>query len=116
LPTHGYNKIKIKQIPYIIRGYGSNNLEIKINQSLYHIELHPTGTGLDKYLVQEVVKKYANKKLKILKLPKRPGDMVKITANNNNLKKFINWKPKFNKLSLMVKSCLLWEKKLTGKF
>jgi len=69
--------------------------------------------------VNEVVKefkKYANKKLKILKLPKRPGDMVKITANNNNLKKFINWKPKFNKLSLMVKSCLLWEKKLTGKF
>lgn len=68
--------------------------------------------------VNEVVKefeKYVNKKLRILKLQKRPGDMIKITANNNNLKKFINWKPKFNKLSVMVKSCLLWEKKLTGK-
>jgi UDP-glucose 4-epimerase len=38
--------------------------------------------------------------------------MVKITANINNLNKFINWKPKFNKLSLIVKSSLKWEKNI----
>ena len=64
--------------------------------------------------VNEAVKefsKYANKKLKIFKLLKRPGDMVKIIANNNKLKKFIKWAPKYNKLATIVKSCILWEKK-----
>ena len=55
-------------------------------------------------------KKHSNKRLKILKLPKRPGDMVKITANNNNLKKFIKWKPKYNRLKTIVESCIQWEK------
>jgi UDP-glucose 4-epimerase len=64
--------------------------------------------------VNESVKefsKYANKKLKIFKLPKRHGDMVKIIANNSKLKKFIKWAPKHNKLARIVKSCILWEKK-----
>ena len=55
-------------------------------------------------------KKNANKTLKIVKLPKREGDMVKITANNSNLKKFINWQPKYNKLNTIVRSCIRWEK------
>ena len=57
-------------------------------------------------------KKYASKNLRIIKLPRRSGDMVKITANIKNLNKFINWKPKFNKLSLIVKSSLKWEKNI----
>ena len=55
--------IQIMPVTYSINGYGSNNLEISIQQSLYHIEINPTGTGLDKYLVQEVIKKYANRKV-----------------------------------------------------
>lgn len=55
--------INTKSIKYLIKGYGSNNVEITINQSLYHIEIEPTGSGFDKYLVQEVIKKYANKKV-----------------------------------------------------
>jgi len=57
-------------------------------------------------------KKYANKKLKIIKLPKRQGDMIKITANNNKLRKFIKWRPQYDKLSTIVKSCVKWEKNL----
>jgi len=60
-------------------------------------------------------KKYSNKRLKILELPKRTGDMVKITANNNNLKKFIKWTPKFKRLKTIVKSCIKWEKKITNR-
>ena len=30
---------------------------------------------------------------------------------NNKLKKFIKWKPKFNNLAKIVKSCIDWEKK-----
>jgi len=62
----------------------------------------------------EEFKKYANKNLKILKLKKRKGDMIKITAKNKKLKKFISWKPKYNKLSLIVRSCILWEKKINS--
>ena len=36
-------------------------LKYYIPQSLYHIEIHPTNSGLDKYLVQEVIKEYASK-------------------------------------------------------
>ena len=59
-------------------------------------------------------KKYANKNLKILMLNKRKGDMVKIIAINNNLKKFIKWKPKYNKLSTIVSSCIRWEKQINN--
>ena len=38
--------------------------------------------------------------------------MAKITANSTKLKKYINWKPKFDNLHLIVRSCINWEKKL----
>lgn len=57
-------------------------------------------------------KKYANKNLKIVRFPNRKGDMVKIIGDNSKLKKFIKWKPKFNNLSKIVKSCIIWEKKI----
>ena len=57
-------------------------------------------------------KKYANKNLQILEFPNRKGDMVKVTSDNLKLRKFIKWKPKFNNLSKIVKSCILWEKKI----
>jgi|TARA_Y100000389_G_scaffold197633_1_gene232617 UDP-glucose 4-epimerase len=56
-------------------------------------------------------KKYANKNLKIIKLPKRKGDMVKVISDNRKLKKFINWSPKYENLNKIVKSSIKWEKK-----
>ena len=56
-------KLHVKPVNYTVNGYGSNKQDITINQSLHHIEINPTGTGFDKYLVQEVIKKYANKKV-----------------------------------------------------
>ena len=35
----------------------------------------------------------------------------KIIASNKKLIRFIKWKPKFNNLSKIVKSCIKWEKK-----
>ena len=43
-------------------------------------------------------------------MPRRNGDLIKVVAGNKNLNKFIKWRPKFNNLSIMVKSSLLWEK------
>ncbi len=65
--------------------------------------------------VNETVKefsKYANKNLKVIKYPKRKGDMVKVISDSSKLKKFIKWRPKFNNLSKIVKSCINWEKKI----
>ena len=48
----------------------------------------------------------------ILKTIRRNNDLIKIIASNKELKKFIKWKPKFNNLSKIVKSCIVWENKL----
>ena len=70
------------------------------------------GKGISVNDVIKKFKKYANKNLKILKYPKRKGDMVKVISNNSQLKKFIKWRPRYNSLEKIVKTCLKWEKKI----
>ncbi len=62
--------------------------------------------------VAKEFKRQSSKKVNIIKTKRRSNDLIKIIASNNNLKKFINWKPKFNNLGKIVKSCIVWEKKL----
>ena len=57
-------------------------------------------------------KKFTKNKIKINFKKRREGDMVKIVANTNKLKKKFKWKPKFNKLNNMIKSFIYCEKKL----
>ena len=59
-------------------------------------------------------KKQTKKKIKINFQKRRTGDMEIIVAKNRNLKKFIKWKPKYNDLSTMVKSCIRWEKSINN--
>ena len=66
--------------------------------------------GISVKQVAKEFKKYANKNLKIIEMPRRKGDLTKIIALNKNLNKFIRWRPKFNKLKTMVRSSLKWEK------
>jgi len=68
--------------------------------------------GISVLQVANEFKKQAKKKVEILKVSKRPGDLGKIIASNIKLKNFIKWKPKFKSLSYMVKSSILWEQKL----
>jgi len=68
------------------------------------------GRGISVKQVAKEFRKYTNKNLKIIEMPRRKGDLVKIIALNNNLNKFIKWRPKFNNLKIMVKSSLKWEK------
>ena len=65
--------------------------------------------------VREVAEKfleYSKQKGKIIKATKRKGDLVKIIAVTKNLKNFIKWRPKFDKLDVMVRSSIKWEKSL----
>ena len=65
--------------------------------------------------ILEVAKEFerqSKKKIMIVNLSRRKGDLAKIIADNSKLCKFIKWHPKFNQLKLMVKSSISWEKKL----
>ena len=48
---------------YTINGYGSSSINIEIEQSKYHLILEPNNSGLDKYIVQNILKRYAKKKI-----------------------------------------------------
>ena len=67
--------------------------------------------GISVLEVAKAFKKQSSKKVEILISKRRKGDLVKIIASNNMLKKFIKWKPKFNNLNTIVKSCINWEKR-----
>ena len=65
--------------------------------------------------ILEVAKEFSKqsqKKVEIIYTKRRKDDLIKIIASNNRLKNFIKWRPKFNNLSKIVKSCINWEKKL----
>ena len=65
--------------------------------------------------VMEVAKEFkrqSSKKVVIINAKKRKNDLIKIIATNNKLKRFIKWSPKFNNLTKIVKSCIIWEKKI----
>jgi UDP-glucose 4-epimerase len=68
--------------------------------------------GISVLQVAKEFKNQSKKKVKIVKVRKRPGDLSKIIASNTKLNNFIKWKPKFKSLSYMVKSSILWEQKL----
>lgn len=68
--------------------------------------------GISVLQVAKEFKNQSKKKVEIIKVRKRPGDLGKIIASNTKLNNFIKWKPKFNSLSYMVKSSILWEQKL----
>ncbi len=63
--------------------------------------------------VAKEFKKQSSKKVNIVFTKRRKGDLIKIIATNNRLKNFIKWKPKFNNLSKIVKSCIIWERKIS---
>ena len=67
--------------------------------------------GVSVLEVAKEFKKQSSTNIKIIETKRRKKDIVKIIASNKKLKNFIDWKPKYNNLNLIVKSCLNWEKK-----
>lgn len=60
---YGEKVVKTNMIKYSISGYGNTNVNVEIEQSPYHIVIKPTSGGFDKYLIQEIVKEYAKRKM-----------------------------------------------------
>ena len=66
----------------------------------------------NRHQIANEFKNQSLKRVKIFKTNRRKKDIVKIIASNIKLKNFINWKPKYNSLNKIVRSCLIWEKKI----
>lgn len=69
------------------------------------------------YSVMQVIKsfnKILKNKMSIFFGPRRQGDAISVVANISKIKKKIKWKPKYNKLDLIIKSSLKWEKKINN--
>ena len=67
--------------------------------------------------VNQVVKKFQKiikKKIIINYNNRRPGDVAQVYACILKLKKLLNWKPKYDNLGVMLKSAIMWEKKLNN--
>ena len=71
------------------------------------------------FSVKEVFDEF-NKLSKYKLTPKiqkeRSGDLKILVADPKKIKNFLNWKPEFNKLSLILKSSMKWEKIINRKF
>jgi replication factor C subunit 3/5 len=68
---------------YYIKGYGNTVVDVDIEQSKYHLIIEPNNTGLDKYLIQEIVKEYAKKKIINVSYNKFPFRVVLINNIDN---------------------------------
>lgn len=70
------------------------------------------------YSVREVlntVEKIAGKPLHITEQARRPGDPATLVAIAEKVRKVLDWKPKYDKLDVIVESALEWEKFLLTK-
>lgn len=68
---YGKHNIKLKDVEYIINGYGNTKTKVNIKQSKYHIVIEPNSNGFDKYLIQEIIQDYAKTEvINILKYKK----------------------------------------------
>ena len=65
------------------------------------------------YSVEEIVQifKKIKKNVKILYSDRRKGDVAQIYSNTKKIKKYLNWKPKFNNIKKILTSAINWEKK-----
>jgi len=67
------------------------------------------GKGISVNEVAREFQKQSIKKINVKLQSRRPGDMEMIVSNNKKLQSNIKWKPKFNSLSFIVRSCIKWE-------
>ncbi len=66
------------------------------------------------YSVEEIVKIFQKikKNVKVIYKDRRKGDVAQIYSNTKKIKKYLDWKPKYNNINKILNSAINWEKKL----
>ena len=70
------------------------------------------GHGYSVREVLAVMKKVSGKDFKVEVGARRHGDVAKLIANNEKIKKTLSWRPKYDDLELICRTAFEWEKKL----
>ena len=74
------------------------------------------GRGFSVRQVLEMMKKVSGRDFKTVEKSQRPGDLASVVADNRELLKILDWKPRFNDLEKICQSAYDWEvKELTRK-
>ncbi|SNR92016.1 UDP-glucose 4-epimerase GalE [Desulfurobacterium atlanticum] len=67
------------------------------------------GKGYSVREIIDTVRKITGKDFRVEETDRRPGDPAVLIADPTNLKKTLNWKPKFDELDIIIKSAWRWE-------
>lgn len=70
------------------------------------------GNGYSTFEIANYFVKKSKHKIKIEFKNKKKSDLPKSVANNKKITKFLNWKPKYTNINIILKHSLNWEKKL----
>lgn len=73
------------------------------------------GHGFSVKEVIKTVEKVSAQPFPAITAPRRSGDLPTLIADNTQVKKVLNWQPKFDDLTFIVKTALDWEKQLIAK-
>lgn len=71
------------------------------------------GQGYSVKEVIETVETIVGRPLATTNAPRREGDSPCVVADNEKIKKTLQWKPQFNDLAFIIKTALDWEKKIS---
>ena len=66
------------------------------------------------YSVLQIANKFKKikKNTQINFMNRRPGDIAQVYSDTKKFKKLLNWNPKHNNINKIIKSAIIWEKKL----
>ena len=70
------------------------------------------GIGYSVHTIAKIFREKINKSTKIKFMKKRKGEISVSYASINKMKKFLKWKPKYNRIEYILKSSIKWEKKI----
>ncbi len=70
------------------------------------------GHGYSVLEVLAAVERVSRKKLKVTKVPRRPGDPAAIVADPTLIRKSFDWRPEHDNLDFIVRTALAWEEAL----
>lgn len=72
------------------------------------------GHGYSVREVLDTVQRVHGKTLTIQEMPRRAGDPPTLVAKADRVRNVLDWKPRYDDLTVIVKTSLAWEKKLGG--
>ncbi len=90
--------------------------ELLFNKSESKIFNCGYGKGYSVLEVIEAANKISNGKIKFKFSGRRNGDVTKLVSDISEIKKYIDWTPKYNSLETILNSSIRWERKINDEY